>query len=151
MKSRGTVLVLLAAVAVVWGVVAWKIFAPRPDAAAAPQRTAAAPQATDSDAGPLRLDYPDPFLKASGGPVRTVDPARTVKAPVSAPREQVRIVHLGTVAAAGRELHILTVDDRQFEVPSGGRAGAFRLDGGDPDSLYLTKDGNRYGVKRCEP
>ena len=133
MKSRWTTCLLLAAVAAVWGVVAWKIFAPAGDAVPAarpkPAQVSAALPAADS----LRLDYPDPFLK--GAPRR----------------ERVKIAHLGTITSAGSPLYILTVGDTQYELTRGDSAGRFALTACDGDSLYLCKDGVTYGVKRCGP
>lgn len=106
MKSRWTTYLLLAAVAAVWGLVAWKICAPAgaPSAAAGPIAPGAAAPAVASDT--LRLDYPDPFLKGAARPAvaarAAVRPLPAAKA--AAPRRgRVEIVHLGTrpLARAG--------------------------------------------------
>lgn len=151
MKSRLTRLLLTAVVAV-WGVVAWKIAAPadprrRPASTAAP---APAPPPQEPDADTLRADYPDPFLKGTRTtrPVRSAASTRSA-APKKSVREKVRIVHLGSVAVAGRQLHILSLDGRQYELTQGESAEGFVLRGGDGDSLYLSKNGFTYGVKRC--
>lgn len=154
MKSRWTTCLLLAAVAAVWGVVAWKIFAPAGDAVPAarpkPAQASAAPPAADT----LRLDYPDPFLKGAPRHVAAVRPAvRSLPAPKAAAprRERVTIAHLGTITSAGGPLYILTVGDTQYELTRGDSAGRFALTACDGDSLYLCKDGVTYGVKRCGP
>lgn len=154
MKSRWTTCLLLAAVTAVWGVVAWKIFAPAGDAVPAarpkPAQVSAAPPAADS----LRLDYPDPFLKGAPRHVAAVRPAvRSLPAPKAAAprRERVKIAHLGTITSAGGPLYILTVGDTQYELTRGDSAGGFALTACDGDSLYLCKDGVTYGVKRCGP
>lgn len=153
MKSRWTTYLLLAAVAAVWGIVAWRIFSSSSDAAPLPlpKQTAATTPAPEEDT--LWLDYPDPFLKgaaASGVPV--LSPIRALSAPNPAParREKVTIVHAGTICAAGRSLYILTIGERQYELMCGDAAEEFRLTACDGDSLYLRKEGVTYGIKRCE-
>lgn len=152
MKSRWTTYLLLAAVAAVWGIVAWKIFAPAADTLPATRPKPAAPAAVRPAVDTLRLDYPDPFLK--GVPRHVVAARSAVRSlPVSkaaAPkRERVKIAHLGTVTAAGQPLYILTVGDVQYELVCGESAGGFSLTSCDRDSLYLCRDGVTYGVKRC--
>lgn len=153
MKSRWTTYLLLAAVAAVWGLVAWKICAPAgaPSAVAGPIASVPTAPAVASDT--LRLDYPDPFLKGAPRPavaaraaVRPLPAAKT-----AAPRRgRVEIVHLGTVRSLGRVLYILTVGERQYELLQGEAAGEFVLTACDRDSLYLCKDGVTYGVKLCD-
>lgn len=153
MKSRWTTYLLLAAVAAVWGIVAWKIFAPANDTSPAARPRPSAPVAEAAPADTLLLDYPDPFLKgqapaaAAAHPVvRSLPPAKA-----AAPkRERVSAAHLGTVASAGGTLYILTVGGEQYELPCGGSAGDFVLAGCDRDSLYLRKGGVTYGVKLCD-
>lgn len=155
MKSRWTTYLLLAAVAAVWGLVAWRIFAPARNAApvAVPTREVEPVAATTADT--LRLDYPDPFLKGVVRPqpaaprpvVRRLPPAKKTTAK---PRERVRIVHLATVAAGGQALHILTIGKRQHELRAGETSDGWRLARVDGDSLYLEREGTIHGVKRCE-
>jgi len=152
MKSRWTTCLLLTAVAAVWGIVAWKIFASTDDAVPAarpkPAQASAAPPAADS----LRLDYPDPFLKGAPRHAAAMRPTvRSLPAPKAAAprRERVKIVHLGTIISAGEPLYILTVGDTQYELTRGDSAGGFALTACNGDSLYLCKDGVTYGVKRC--
>ena len=64
MKSRWTTCLLLAAVVAVWGVVAWRILAPARPAAPDVRPATDAPAVPQIVAETLRLDYPDPFLKA---------------------------------------------------------------------------------------
>lgn len=152
MKSRWTTYLLLAAVAAVWGIVAWKIFAPAdaPSSAARPKPSvAAATPAADT----LRLDYPDPFLKSAARPavavrtpVRSLPPAKAAVAR----RERVKAAHLASVRSGRRMLYILTVGDEQYELLPGEAAGGFVLAEADADSLYLRKDGITYGVKLCD-
>lgn len=153
MKSRWTTYLLLTAVVAVWGVVAWKIFAPASEALPAAQPKRAVPAAEAVAADTLRLDYPDPFLK---GALRQVAAARSaVRAlpPTKTPqprRERVNMVHLGTIRSAGKRLHILSVGDAQYELAQGESACGFVLAKCDRDSLYLLKNGVSYGVKLCE-
>lgn len=153
MKSRWTTYLLLAAVAAVWGLVAWKICAPAgaPSAAAGP--IAPVPAAPVVAADTLLLDYPDPFLKGTARPVvatrAAVHPLPAAKA--AAPRRgRVEIAHLATVRSLGRVLYILTVGERQYELLRGEAAGEFVLTACDRDSLYLCKDGVTCGVKLCD-
>lgn len=154
MKSRLTTYLLLAAVAAVWGIVAWKVFAPANDEAPASRPGPSRPAPETAPADTLLLDYPDPFLK---GVSRSVAAARSVVRGlpptklVPPKRERVMIVHLGTVTSAGRPLYILTVGGTQYELTRGESAGDFVLANCDRDSLYLCKEGVMYGVKRCEP
>lgn len=153
MKSRWTTYLLLAAVAAVWGVVAWKIFAPASEVVPAAQPKRAAPAAEAVSVDTLRLDYPDPFLK--GAPRQVVKPRSAVRglppAKTAQPRrERVNMVHLGTIRSAGKRLYILSVGDAQYELAQGESAAGFVLAACDRDSLYLLKSGVTYGVKLCE-
>lgn len=152
MKSRWTLRLLAAAVAVVWGLVAWRIFAPGRQAV--PDGTPASPpgERPEVAAETLRADYPDPFLKgaASPAPLRR-QPVRPLHSrPKRLRRTPPHAVHLATVSAAGREYHILTFDGRPCELQRGDTVAGFRLRGADADSLYFEREGVVYGVKRCE-
>ena len=144
MKSRWTTYLLLAAVAAVWGLVAWKICAPAgaPSAAAGP--IAPVPAAPVVAADTLLLDYPGPFLKGTARPVVAT------RAAVRPRRGRVESAHLASVRSLGRVLYILTVGERQYELLRGEAAGEFVLTACDRDSLYLCKDGVTYGVKLCD-
>ena len=152
MKSRGTISLLLAAVVAVWGLVAWKILTPGREGlrVAVPERSVGKHPAAVADT--LQLDYPDPFLKAAAVPEPMLQPP--VRQPPSERkrprRERIQAVHLGSVSVVGRQLHILTLGGRQYELPPGDTAGGFRFRSYDADSLYLEKKGFIYGVKRCE-
>lgn len=153
MKSRWTTYLLLAVVVAVWGVVAWKIFAPASDTVPAAHPRPAAPVAAAAVADTLRLDYPDPFLK--GAPRQVVKPRSAVRglprAKTAQPRrERVNMVHLGTIRSAGKRLYILSLGDVQYELAQGESAAGFQLAECDSDSLYLLKNGVTYGVKLCE-
>lgn len=153
MKSRWTTYLLLAAVVAVWGIVAWKVFAPADDTAPEARPRAVAPAAGTPVADTLLLDYPDPFLKGAARPVAAArSVVRGLPSPKPAPprRERVAIVHLGTIRSGGEPLYILTLDEGQYELSRGGSAGEFVLTACDGDSLYLRRAGLTYGVKLCE-
>lgn len=152
MKSHWTTYLLLAAVAAVWGIVAWKICAPA-GASSSAGPIAPVPAAPEVASDTLRLDYPDPFLKSAARPavavrtpVRSLPPAKAAVVR----RERVAAIHLGTVASAGGTLYILMIGGEQYALPCGGSAGDFVLADADADSLYLRKDGITYGVKLCD-
>lgn len=155
MKSRATLCLLLAAVVGVWGLVAWRLLAPakRPPEAARPASASASAAAAPDDT--LRLDYPDPFLKGATAPKRAsrsvVRPLPSGKKAAPTPRERTKILHLATVAAGGRALHIVEIGGGQYELCMGDEAAGFRLHAADTDSLYFRKDGRIYGVERCRP
>ncbi len=153
MKSRWTIGLLIAAAVAVWGVVGWKILAPGSAAAPAAVPMRSDPVVAAAAVDTLRLDYADPFLKDAAGQapagrsvVRRLPPAKKT-APA---RERVPLVHLGTVAAAGKVLHILRIGTEQYELHEGEAAADFVLKKVDRDSLYLCRKGVRYGVKRCQ-
>lgn len=154
MKSRWTTYILLTAVIAVWGIVAWKIFVPASDVATTVLPRPPAPAPAEAVAETLRLDYPDPFLKDAprhiAGPRSAVRPLSPKKA---APprRERVQLTHLGTFASNGRRLHILAIGEEQYELSPSDSAGGFLFLSNDRDSLYLSKNGVTYGVKRCCP
>lgn len=153
MKSRWTTYLLLALVASVWGVVAWKILAPADNAPPAAHPKAAAPAIEMPAADTLLLDCPDPFLKGaprSAAAVPTVVRGLPPAKPAPSRRERVNIVHLGTVRSAGKRLYILTIGEEQYELSHGESAGDFVFAECDGDSLYLCKAGIIYGVKLCE-
>lgn len=152
MKRRGTIAGLLLAVVAVWGAVAWKIMSPAERTAVRPSRPASAASiGQEPDADTLCADYPDPFLKGAAAVRKVRAAVRPLPAPPGkkAVRENVRIVHLGSVAAAGRRIHIVRVGERQYELSAGDSADGFVLAGSDRDSLYLRKNGFTYGVPRC--
>lgn len=151
MKTRWTIYLLLTAVAAVWGIVVWKIFAPTSGdgPVVAPQVVAA--KAPEAAADSLQLDYPDPFLKGAARPVEGSPTVRPLPVAKPAPRrERVKIVHLGTVVSHGNPFYILTIGNLQYELIRGDQAEGFVLSTCDRDSLYLTKEGLTYGVKLCE-
>lgn len=153
MKSRPTTGLLLVAAAAVWGVVAWKILAPSPDATPVADAKPASVAAGGPGSDTLRLDYPDPFLKEAPRPAAVVRSAARERPPAKATppqRDRVRFTHLGTVSSAAGQLYILLIGESQYELARGDAAEDYKLEKCDPDSLYLRKGEVVYGVKLCE-
>lgn len=152
MKSRWTTYLLLLVVAAVWGVVIWKIFFPKSEPVSAAKQTPSAAPLAAEEPDTLCCNYPDPFLKGarpSSAIARPVVRALPATQP-PAHREPIRLTHLGTIVSAGRTLYILTLGEDQHELHRGESADDFTLKACDGDSLYLEKNGVRYGVKLCE-
>ncbi len=146
---------LLAAAVAVWSVVAWRLLSPTGHDA--PQAPAPAPPPSEyrhvDDT--LRADYPDPFLK-QGAPQQTATPQSVVrplpprKKALQRPDRRPTLVHLAAITGGGRTLHVLTVDNVQYELHKGDTVDGWRLVAADRDSIYLEREGSTYGVKRCE-
>lgn len=151
MNSRWTLRLLATAVAVVWGLVAWRILVP--DRAAAPVDAPASailkPPTIATET--LRADYPDPFLKGAPTPPHARYPLPPQQRPVQVKlrRTPPHATHLASFTAAGRTFHVVTLDDRPYELQRGDTAAGFRLRGADADSLYLEREGLIYGIERC--
>lgn len=152
MKSRVTLCLLSAAVAIVWGIIAWKILKPRPNLCA-PVATPAPSPPPAGECDTLYGDYPDPFLKEPAASGVRSDPAPSRRPAAPSPKSRMRLhaEHRGTIAVAGRVLYVLYVDDKPYEVYSGERFDGFVVCGADADSVYLECDGCRYGIKRADP
>lgn len=153
MKSRWTTYLLIAAVAIIWGFVAWEIFAPAKNhITSMPSMPVKRQRDPVVVVDTLFLNYPDPFLKVIAekrGTSRSA--AQNIPAVQKKSRREIFCaVHLGSISAAGSQLHILKINDAQYELHLGDKAAGFRLCGLDADSLYLDKDSMCYGVKRCE-
>lgn len=149
MKSRWTTYLLLTAVAVVWGVVVWKIFFTTAKPAPPPPKAAAAPDRAVRDT--LLLDYPDPFLKGQTAAHPTAAIVRALPPPAAkVRRERVALTHRGTVVSGRTRFYIVTIGNEQVELAPGGEAAGFVCASADGDSLYLRKEGVIYGVKLCE-
>ena len=155
MKSKSTTYMLLAAVAVIWGAIAWKLLSPNGNTV--PTETAARP-ATITPAVPtdtIVVDYPDPFLKKSAPerdpkepPRKSVPTERTT--PANAVREDTVFEHLAAIRSKGRTIHVIIIGGEQYEIERGDSAAGFVAADADRDSLYLMRRGIKYGVKLCE-
>lgn len=92
MKSKATTYLLIAVVIIVWGIIGWRIFSPKDDAAQsppAPKKTGVAAQAADT----LVLNYRDPFLGAAAQPKKAAKPPRTPPTAAPKPPPEPAVVH----------------------------------------------------------
>jgi hypothetical protein len=120
--SKKTAWILLPAVLLIWGLLAWKIYAAMKDDSDAPF-VADAPTLSTSqhttipDTYQLLLDYPDPFLTAKKTPVRnaaspkpksTAAPAANIT-PVPSPTWP-ELRYAGLVQSHGKTLGFLSVN-----------------------------------------
>ena len=152
MKSRWTTYLLLVVVAAVWGIVAWKIFAPADNMAPAPRSESSVPVVQTAPADTLLLDYPDPFLKGAS--------AVTAAVPLCHPRPacpQARSAQTRAGAdrsprngALRRKTALYPHGRRAVRTFPGESAGEFLFTDCDRDSLYLRRAGVTYGVKLCD-
>ena len=156
MKSRWTTYLVLAVVIIVWGWVLWKIIGStknRSDSSTHDGQAYSNKQAS-VDTDPLRMDYPDPFLKKKilnspqGSRPSIARPLPEVKRPVNSKKMQ--FVHLGRISVTGKQLHILTINGRQYEIQEGDSVDGFLFYKSDNDSLYLRKGEFIYGIKQCQ-
>ncbi len=151
MKSRPLTYLLLVVALGIWGVVAWKLFFSGPKPAASDP--AAVPVARNNprvDIDTLRLDYPDPFLRAVA--TRPSVPASTsAKAPVRSKakneRPAAKLACTGRIRKEGTDRYLISIDDRVHLLRQGESAGGFRLHAVGADSLWLAADGRKYGLK----
>lgn len=93
MKSKATTYLLIAVVIIVWGIIGWRIFSPKDDAAQsppAPKKTGVAAKAADT----LVLNYRDPFLGAAAQPKKAAaKPPRTPQTAAPKPPPEPAVVH----------------------------------------------------------
>ena len=153
MKSRLTTYMLLAAVAAIWGAIAWRLLSAGGGTVAPAEPAAPRAVVREAVADTLVVDYPDPFLKGrcpEPGPDDT--PVHARLRPVARPvtRESPACEHLGTVRAGGTTLYIVMLGDEQYEAECGDSVAGFVLYGADGDSLYMVRDGVKYGMRLCE-
>jgi hypothetical protein len=142
----------LAVVAVVWGVIAWKVLSP-PEPAAPPP-VAARPAAAKGDVpDTLLLNYRDPFLGAGwaesivnlpdpGLVMRPLPPAPVIKKAV---RHNVRYV--GRIRRQGTEYSLAEINGTLHTLRPGESADGYVLDSILPDSLIFTFDGETIGFE----
>lgn len=148
MKSRWTTYVLLAAVVAVWGIVAWRIFAPRREPVFRAERRPVELTVAETTGDTLRLDYPDPFLK-NDRPAPASRRASVTQVSRQPRRGKIAGMHLGTVASGDRRLYIVMLDGVQYELCRGESGGGYTLWGTDEDSVYVRRDGVVYGIRLC--
>ena len=130
MKSRPLTYLLLVVALGIWGVVAWKLFfsGPKP-AASDPAAVPVARNNPRADIDTLRLDYPDPFLRAV------------------ATKPSVPGACTGRIRKQGTDRYLISIDGRVHLLRQDESAGGFRLHAVGADSLWLAADGRKYGLK----
>ena len=150
MKSRWTTYLLLVVVAAVWGIAAWKIFAPADNMAPAPWSEPTVPVEQTAPADPLLLDYPDPFLRAVAtrpsvpGSVSARAPGRSK---AKNERPSAKLACTGRIRKEGTDRYLISIDGRNHLLRQGESAGGCRLHAVGADSLWLAADGRKYGLK----
>ena len=148
MKSKTTVYLLIAAVMVIWGVIAWKLFAPsRGEIYTA--RPPAPETVVASERDTLILDYPDPFLKKRpGASTHTTVPAKKKEPEPQPPkiREECQLRYIGHIRRGKVRRCIVESGGAHHSVATGESVDGFRLAKIFPDSLVFTKDGFSYTV-----
>ena len=150
MKSRWTTYLLMVVVAAVWGIVAWKIFAPADNTAPAVRSEPSVPVVQTAPADTLLLDYPDPFLRAVA--TRPSVPASTsAKAPVRSKakneRPAAKLACTGRIRKEGTDHYLISIDGRVHLLRQGESAGGFTLRQIRNDSLVMVRDTECYLVK----
>lgn len=148
MKSKTTIYLLIAAVLVIWGVIAWKLFAPsRVETSIVPPSVPKA--AVTSDRDTLLLNYPDPFLKKqSGASTYTTAPAKKKEPEPRLPkiREECQLRYIGHIRQGKVRSCIVESGGAHRSVAMGESVDGFRLAKIFPDSLVFTKDGFSYTI-----
>ncbi len=148
MASKKTTYPLLAAVLVIWGIIGYRLLAPKPTERTAPESPAPAP-ARLPEADSLLANYRDPFL---GGMPRSQRPAAAspVRAlpPSPAPREAVKVAFYGSLAEGSKTYYLVSIDGRRHMLASGESAEGFSLAQVAADSVVLLKNGQHYTAKQ---
>ena len=147
MKSKVTTYLLLATVLVIWGVIAWKLFAPSQrdtDLLPLPVSKTAIYESSNT----LKLNYSDPFLKKQETP-QTNPPTETIPLetqPLERIREDCPIIYIGYVRQ-GRNIDcIIKSDGLHHSITTGDIVNGFCLVRIYPDSLIFTKAGLSYTI-----
>lgn len=149
MKSKITVYLLIAAVLVIWGVIAWKLFTPsRVETHSAPPSTPKTAVIEQTDT--LWRDYPDPFLKKSDRTLARAVPTSGKNVSKTRPpdkiREECRIRYIGHIRRGKIRSCIVESGGSHHSLAKGESVDGFLLSKIFPDSLVFTKDGFSYTV-----
>ena len=141
MKSRPLTYLLLVVALGIWGVVAWKLFfsGPKP-AASDPAAVPVARNNPRADIDTLRLDYPDPFLRAVATKP-SVPGSVSARAPVRSKAKNERPA--AKLACTGR----IRKEGTDRLLRQGESAGGFTLRQIRNDSLVMVRDTECYLVK----
>lgn len=151
MKSRPLTYLLLVVALGIWGVVAWKLFfsGPKP-ATVAPPAASALRNDNPASEDTLRLDYPDPFLRAAAAKP-SVPGSVSARAPVRSKakneRPAAKLACTGRIRKEGTDRYLISINGRNHLLRQGESAGGFRLHAVGADSLWLAADGRKYGLK----
>lgn len=147
MKSRPLTYLLLVVALGIWGVVAWKLFFSGPKPAAAVPVARNNPRA---DIDTLRLDYPDPFLRAVATRP-SVPGSVSARAPVRSKakneRPSAKLACTGRIRKEGTDRYLISIDGRNHLLRQGESAGGFTLRQIRNDSLVMVRDTECYLVK----
>lgn len=151
MKSRGLTYLLLVVVLGVWGVVAWKLFfsGPKetiPGPVAVPRTRENLHIADDT----LRLDYPDPFLRAAAAKPSAPAPVPVTSTARPVGRKELPAAQLacsGRIRKQGIDRYLVSVDGHVHLLARGETAAGFTLQALRGDSLVMVRDGRTYFVK----
>lgn len=152
MKSRGMTYLLLAVVLGVWGVVLWKVFFTRRDAAiVSPVATVHPVNRNAAIIDTLRLDYRDPFLEIPPQTVPPLSERATVRsilkqADRSEP-EAPTFSYLGVIRKSDKLHFLFTVEGSQVMIRPGESIGEYRLCGGCADSVQFIKGLHSFYLK----
>ena len=151
MKSRPLTYLLLVAALGIWGVVAWKLFfsGPKP-ATVAPPAASALRNDNPASEDTLRLDYPDPFLRAAAAKP-SVPGSVSARAPVRSKakneRPSAKLACTGRIRKEGTDRYLISIDGRNHLLRQGESAGGFTLRQIRNDSLVMVRDTECYLVK----
>ena len=103
-----------------------------------------------ADIDTLRLDYPDPFLRAVATRP-SVPGSVSARAPVRSKakneRPSAKLACTGRIRKEGTDRYLISIDGRNHLLRQGESAGGFRLHAVGADSLWLAADGRKYGLK----
>ncbi len=154
MKSKITTYLLLAAVAAIWGIIAWKVLSPsRPDTPGnAAVCSASAKQGVPDT---LLLNYRDPFLSVrKAAPVSvpttgfTLRPLPVAPAPKKTVKHNVR--YIGRIRRTGVEYSLVEISGTHHTMKTGETQDGYRLEQIFADSLHFVFDGERCCIKLAQ-
>lgn len=151
MKSRPLTYLLLVVALGIWGVVAWKLFfsGPKP-AVSDPAAVPVARNNPRADIDTLRLDYPDPFLRAVATRP-SVPGSVSARAPVRSKakneRPSAKLACTGRIRKKETDHYLISIDGRIHLLQQGESAGGFTLRQIRNDSLVMVRDTECYLVK----
>lgn len=140
MKSKSATYLLIAGALVIWGIILWKVFSPKDDAAPVPlpqKRSGTTAPAADT----LLLDYRDPFLgtttrKPVAKPTATAH-ISTPPPPAPPPPVEHRLRYMGRISRGGVPYGLIEINGTLHTLRRGQTADGYRLETVWPDSVKL--------------